>query len=231
MPFGKEVDEHFVLNIKNMENNTHTSDCDSNISKESINQNENHHTDANNNIIKDEFDINKEQDQNISAGENNTDTNTENNDWMKKIEQLNQQLAEINDKYIRLLAEFDNFRKRSRKEKEDLIKYSGEDAWKNILPIIDDFERALKENQNTDEIEVVKKGFDLIYNKFKHILSQKNVQMIEVLHQPFNPDIMEAVAKIPASSEEMKGKVVEVLENAYQINDKIIRHAKVIVAE
>lgn len=150
---------------------------------------------------------------------------------MSKIKELEQQVAGINDKYIRLLAEFDNFRKRTRKEKEDLIKYAGEEVWKSILPILDDFERALKENQNTNDIEVVKKGFELIYNKIKHIIAQNKITAIDCLHKEFNADIMEAVAKVPAPSEDMKGKVIEELEKAYQLHDKLIRFAKVVVGE
>lgn len=150
---------------------------------------------------------------------------------LKKTEELNKQLSELNDKYIRLLAEFDNYKKRTRKEKENLLKYAGEEVWKSILPIIDDFERAIKENQNTEDIEVVKKGFDIIFNKIKHIITQNKLTAIDCLHKEFNADIMEAVAKVPAPSEDMKGKVIEELEKAYQLDDKIIRYAKVIVGE
>jgi len=161
----------------------------------------------------------------------NNDPQQQIQELMKKIEALQQELNELNDKHIRLLAEFDNFRKRTRKEKEDLIKYAGEDTWKKILPVLDDFERAIKENQNTNDIDVVKKGFELIYNKFKHITTQNNLIAIESLHKEFNADTMEAVAKIPAPSEDMKGKVIDELEKAYQLNDKLIRPAKVIVGE
>lgn len=150
---------------------------------------------------------------------------------LSKIEEMAQQLSELNDKYIRLLAEFDNYKKRTRKEKENLLKYAGEEVWKSILPIIDDFERAIKENQNTEDIEVVKKGFDIIFNKIKHIITQNKLTAIDCLHKEFNADIMEAVAKVPAPSEDMKGKVIEELEKAYQLDDKIIRYAKVIVGE
>lgn len=150
---------------------------------------------------------------------------------LKKIEEMAQQLSELNDKYIRLLAEFDNYKKRTRKEKENLLKYAGEEVWKSILPIIDDFERAIKENQNTEDIEVVKKGFDIIFNKIKHIITQNKLTAIDCLHKEFNADIMEAVAKVPAPSEDMKGKVIEELEKAYRLDDKIIRYAKVIVGE
>lgn len=157
--------------------------------------------------------------------------NDEKIELMKKNKELQNQLQELNDKYIRLLAEFDNFRKRTRKEKEDLIKYAGEEIWKSILPVIDDFERAIKENQNTEDSEVIKKGFELIYNKLKHITSQNHLVAIESLHKDFDAEFMEAIAKVPAPSEEMKGKVIEELEKAYQLNDKLIRHAKVVVGE
>ena len=175
---------------------------------------------------------------NASSKEGETAESSSNNnpqqeiqELMKKIEALQQELNELNDKHIRLLAEFDNFRKRTRKEKEDLIKYAGEDIWKKILPVLDDFERAIKENQNTNDIDVVKKGFELIYNKFKHITTQNNLMAIDSMHKEFNADIMEAVAKVPAPSEEMKGKVIDELEKAYQLNDKLIRPAKVVVGE
>ena len=175
---------------------------------------------------------------NASSKEGETAESSSNNnsqqqiqELMKKIEALQQELKELNDKHIRLLAEFDNFRKRTRKEKEDLIKYAGEDIWKKILPVLDDFERAIKENQNTNDIDVVKKGFELIYNKFKHITTQNNLMAIDSMHKEFNADIMEAVAKVPAPSEEMKGKVIDELEKAYQLNDKLIRPAKVVVGE
>jgi molecular chaperone GrpE len=175
---------------------------------------------------------------NASSKEGETAESSSNNhsqqeiqELMKKIEALQQELNELNDKHIRLLAEFDNFKKRTRKEKEDLIKYAGEDIWKKILPVLDDFERAIKENQNTNDIDVVKKGFELIYNKFKHITTQNNLMAIDSMHKEFNADIMEAVAKVPAPSEEMKGKVIDELEKAYQLNDKLIRPAKVVVGE
>lgn len=175
---------------------------------------------------------------NASSKEGETAESSSNNnpqqeiqELMKKIEALQQELNELNDKHIRLLAEFDNFKKRTRKEKEDLIKYAGEDIWKKILPVLDDFERAIKENQNTNDIDVVKKGFELIYNKFKHITTQNNLMAIDSMHKEFNADTMEAVAKVPAPSEEMKGKVIDELEKAYQLNDKLIRPAKVVVGE
>lgn len=178
-----------------------------------------------------EGDVDETVNEKPSESEIDQPNNDEKTELMKKNEELQKQLQELNDKHIRLLAEFDNFRKRTRKEKEDLIRYAGEEIWKSILPVIDDFERAIKENQNTEDIEIVKKGFELIYNKLKHITGQNHVVAIDSLHKDFDADIMEAVAKMPAPSEEMKGKVIEELEKAYQLNDKLIRHAKVVVSE
>ncbi len=179
--------------------------------------------------------VNSESEKNTitDINDNNKENSSqENNEVLtKKIEELNQQLSELNDKYIRLLAEFDNFRKRTRKEKDALIEYAGENAWKSILPVLDDFERAIKENQSINDTDIIKKGFELIYNKLKHIITQNQITAIDSLHKDFNSDIMEAVAKVPAPSEEMKGKVIEELEKAYQLKDKIIRYAKVVVAE
>jgi molecular chaperone GrpE len=217
-----------------MENDKIKSELENNTENKSESTNTN--TNSNSNSIN-EQQINNEQQNNNSSTDsfnNNESANQESqekNELIKKIETLEQQLAELNDKHIRLLAEFDNFRKRTRKEKEYLIKYAGEEIWKSILPILDDFERAIKENATATDIEVVKKGFEIIHNKFKHIISQNNIVPIDSLHKEFNADIMEAVAKVPAHSEELKGKVIEELEKAYQMNDKLIRHAKVVVGE
>jgi len=228
LPFGRQIDIHFVSKNDTMENDKIKSEVENNTENKSESTNTN---------SMNEQQINNEQQNNNSSTDssnNNESANQESqekNELMKKIETLEQQLAELNDKHIRLLAEFDNFRKRTRKEKEDLIKYAGEEIWKSILPILDDFDRAIKENATATDIEVVKKGFEIIHNKFKHIISQNNIVPIDSLHKEFNADTMEAVAKIPAQSEELKGKVVEELEKAYQMNDKLIRHAKVVVGE
>lgn len=228
MPFGRQIDIHFVSKNDTMENDKIKSEVENNTENKSESTNTN---------SMNEQQINNEQQNNNSSTDssnNNESANQESQEkkeLMKKIETLEQQLAELNDKHIRLLAEFDNFRKRTRKEKEDLIKYAGEEIWKSILPILDDFDRAIKENATATDIEVVKKGFEIIHNKFKHIISQNNIVPIDSLHKEFNADTMEAVAKIPAQSEELKGKVVEELEKAYQMNDKLIRHAKVVVGE
>ena len=147
------------------------------------------------------------------------------------LEELNSKLAELTDKHLRLQAEFDNFRKRTMKEKADLIKSGGESVLVNILPVIDDFERALESMKNVSDEDLGKQGTLLIYNKFKDFLKQNNVKEIEAMNQDFDVDIHEAITKIPAPDEKLKGKVVDVIQKGYQLNDKIIRFAKVVIGE
>lgn len=135
---------------------------------------------------------------------------------------------EVNDKYLRLYSEFDNYRKRTAKEKIDWIRTAGEDIFKNLLPVIDDFERAIKSNASITDIEVAREGFNLIYNKFKNTLQQKGLEEMKTTGTEFNPDMHEAITNVPAPSEEMKGKVIEEVEKGYLLNGKIIRYAKVI---
>ena len=147
------------------------------------------------------------------------------------IEELAEKLAEITDKHLRLQAEFDNFRKRTMKEKADLIKSGGESVLVNILPVIDDFERALDSIKSVPEEDPGKQGTLLIYSKFKEFLKQNNVKEIEALGNDFDVDHHEALTKIPAPEENLKGKVVDVVQKGYQLNDKVIRFAKVVVGE
>ncbi len=147
------------------------------------------------------------------------------------MEELNSKLAELTDKHLRLQAEFDNFRKRTIKEKADLIKSGGESVLVNILPVIDDFERALESMKNVSDEDIGKQGTLLIYNKFKEFLKQNNVKEVEALNQEFDVDLHEAITKIPAPDEKLKGKVVDVIQKGYLLNDKVIRFAKVIIGE
>jgi molecular chaperone GrpE len=147
------------------------------------------------------------------------------------IEELNAKLADLSDKHLRLQAEFDNFRKRTIKEKADLIKSGGESVLVNILPVVDDFERALNSLKDIPETDAGKQGTQLIYNKFSEFLKQNNVKEIEAVNQGFNVDLHEAITKIPAPAEELKGKVVAVVEKGYVLNDKVIRFAKVVIGE
>ena len=150
---------------------------------------------------------------------------------INKEEEFQAQIKELQDKYIRLMAEFDNFRKRSLKERTDLIKSAGEDTLVNILPVMDDFERGLAAMESAQDVESVKQGVLLIYNKFKDFLTQRGVKEIEASRQEFNVDVHEAITKIPAPEEELKGKVVDVVQKGYSLNDKVIRFAKVVIGE
>lgn len=148
-----------------------------------------------------------------------------------KIEVLQEELKEVQDKHLRLQAEFDNFRRRTMKEKADLIKSGGESVLVNILPVIDDFERALDSLKEVEDEDTGKQGTLLIYNKFKEFLKQNNIKEIEALQQDFDVDLHEAITKIPAPSEELKGKVVDVVQKGYCLNEKVIRFAKVVIGE
>jgi molecular chaperone GrpE len=146
-------------------------------------------------------------------------------------EELGLKMAEISEKHIRLAAEFDNYRKRTLKEKSDLLKYGAENALKNILPVVDDFERALKTIENIPDEDPVKAGILLIYNKFRDYLLRQGIKEIECKDGAFNVDEHEAITRFPAPSEEMKGKVIDVVEKGYLYHDKVIRFAKVVIGE
>lgn len=149
----------------------------------------------------------------------------------EKIEELGNKLAEVNDRHLRLQAEFDNFRKRTLKEKAELIKSGGESVLTNILPIIDDFDRALSTMSEVPEEDPAKIGFMLIYNKFKDFLRLNQVTEIEAIGQEFNVDQHDAITKIPSPSEDMKGKVVDVVQKGYLLNGKVIRYSKVVIGD
>ncbi|MFO8235367.1 MAG: nucleotide exchange factor GrpE [Bacteroidales bacterium] len=142
-----------------------------------------------------------------------------------------EKLNELQEKYLRLTAEYDNYRKRTLKEKMDLSKNAGEEILQSLLPVMDDFDRALQSIDEAEDIEAVKEGIHLIYNKFKELLEQKGVKEIEAKDEKFNTDKHEAVSKIPAPSEDLKGKVVDVIQKGYYLNDKVLRFSKVVVGE
>lgn len=148
-----------------------------------------------------------------------------------KIEALGKELQEIRDKHIRLQAEFDNYRKRTMREKMDLVKTGGENVIVNILPVIDDFERALMAFSEIDDKDPLKEGILLIYNKFQDFLKQNGIAEINALEKDFDTDLHEAVTKIPAPKEELKGKVVDVIQKGYLMNEKVIRFSKVVIGE
>jgi molecular chaperone GrpE len=138
---------------------------------------------------------------------------------------------ELHDKYLRVVAEFDNYRKRTMRERADLIKTAGDEVLKKILPVIDNFERALKAMDQAQDINALKEGVVLIYNHFNDFIQQQGIKEIAALNEPFNIDLHEAVATVPAPSEEQKGKIIDVIEKGYILHDKIIRFSKVVVGE
>ena len=149
----------------------------------------------------------------------------------KELEDAQAVIEEQKDKYLRLSAEFDNYRKCTMKEKAELILNGGEKSISSILPVIDDFERAIKTMETAKDVKAVKEGVELIYNKFMAVMAQNGVKVIETKDQPLDTDYHEAIAVIPAPSEEQKGKILDCVQTGYTLNDKVIRHAKVVVGE
>jgi molecular chaperone GrpE len=179
-----------------------------------------------------EIPVNEEQNENAGTDEKNTENNSTeeiSNAQEEKIKELEARLAEEKDKFLRLFSEFDNAKKRNQRERVELLKTAGEDVFKLLLPLIDDFDRALKANETATDLESVKEGFHLIYNKMKHDFTSKGLEEMKCVGEPFNSDTMEALTNIPAPTEELKGKVVEVIEKGYLLNGKVIRFAKVVV--
>lgn len=156
---------------------------------------------------------------------------TEEEKLAQELEKANERIEEQKDKYLRLSAEFDNYRKRTMKEKAELILNGGEKSISSILPIVDDFERALKNMETATDVAAVKEGVELIYNKFMSVLGQNGVKVIETKEQPLDTDYHEAIAVIPAPNEALKGKILDCVQTGYILNDKVIRHAKVVVGE
>ena len=156
---------------------------------------------------------------------------TEEEKLAKELEEANKVIEDQKDKYLRLSAEFDNYRKRTMKEKAELILNGGEKSLSSILPVVDDFERAIKTMETATDVQAVKEGVELIYNKFMATLAQNGVKVIETKDQPLNTDYHEAIAVIPAPSEAQKGKILDCVQTGYTLNDKVLRHAKVVVGE
>ena len=148
-----------------------------------------------------------------------------------QVDSLTQELDDFKDKYLRLSAEFDNYRKRTLKEKAELILNGGEKTITTILPVIDDFERAMATMQKATDVDAVKEGVALIYNKFMQILGQNGVKTIETKEKELDTDFHDAIAMIDAPTPELKGKILDCVETGYMLNDKVIRHAKVVVGK
>lgn len=173
---------------------------------------------------------NTKEDKPVEEKDNLTDEK-QNKKEIKPEKTEQEKFAELNDKYIRLAAEYDNYRKRTLKERMELFKTAGEDILINILPVMDDFDRALGSIDQAKEISAVKEGIQLIYNKFSDFLKQRGVKEIEAKEKDFDTDLHEAITKIPAPDEKLKGKVVDVVEKGYYLNEKVIRFSKVVIGE
>ncbi len=144
---------------------------------------------------------------------------------------LEEKYAELNDRFVRLYAEFDNFRKRSNKEKVDLISTANAGVLVDLLPVLDDFERAIQSNETAEDIEIIKEGFSLIFNKFKSILESKGLKPMNSKGQAFDSELHEAIANVPATNENDKGIVIDDVEKGYYLHEKVIRFAKVVVGQ
>ena len=162
--------------------------------------------------------------------ENQSETETE-TETVDPIVQLETQLAELKDQYLRKVAEFDNYRKRTLKEKTELILNGGEKVITSILPILDDFERAEDNISKATDLDALKEGVELIFQKLLKVLEAQGLKKIETHEADFNTDFHEAIAMVPAANEEQKGKVVDCVQTGYTLNDKVIRHAKVAIGQ
>ncbi len=148
-----------------------------------------------------------------------------------EAEDLNQKLAESNDRYARLVAEFDNYKKRTSKEKIELMQSAGKDVIIKLLPVMDDFDRALNHMKNVSDEDPIKQGVELVNTKFRKTMEQLGVKEMDVIGQPFDPEYQEAITMIPAPTPDLKDKVIDVTEKGYLLNDNVIRFAKVVIGQ
>ena len=175
--------------------------------------------------------VNNEEVANEQANEQPDEECTEEEKLQNQLNEANEKIATLEDKYLRQVAEFDNYRERTLKEKAELIKNGGEKTIESILPVLDDFERALANMAKDDNAQEILTAVELIYNKFMGILKQNGLQKIERQGEDFNTDYHEAIAMVPTPDESLKGKVLDCVQTGYMLNDKVIRHAKVAVGE
>ena len=168
--------------------------------------------------------VEKEEQQVKASGAENASEEPTKDDFEQRV-------SELQDKYLRLSAEFDNYRKRTLREKTELLKSASEDVLIKILPVMDDFERAIGSMEAATDIDAIRAGIYLIYNKFRDFLTQQGVREMDSLNDEFDTDRHEAITKIPVQEEDKKGKVVDVIEKGYMLNEKVVRYAKVIIGE
>ncbi|MEJ7778171.1 MAG: nucleotide exchange factor GrpE [Daejeonella sp.] len=167
---------------------------------------------------------------NETDAENTDETSSETKqDALSQEDKLKAEAAEWQNKHLRLYAEFDNFKRRTSKERLELLQIAGKDVIVDLLPVLDDFERAQKSMETATDIEAVKEGVKLVHQKLKNILVQKGLKEMETKGTEFNPDVHEGITNIPAPTDDLKGKIVDELEKGYYLNDKVIRFAKVII--
>ena len=163
--------------------------------------------------------------------ENQVSENTNEETKVEKELTPEEKYNELNNRFLRLYAEFENYRKRTNKERLDLITNANSDLLKDLIPVIDDFERAITNNADADDIEGIKEGFSLIYNKYKGLLQSKGLKAMETKGEVFDPELHEAIANLPTEDKKMKGKVIDDVEKGYFLNDKVLRFAKVVVGQ
>lgn len=184
-------------------------------------------------IMSDKKEINEELHANDSNGEANGAPEVENQETATEQEEAGWDVkyAELNDKFLRLYSEFDNYRKRTNKEKIDLISTANAGILKDLIPVIDDFERAIANNETAEDVEVLKEGFKLIHHKFKSTLEAKGLKEMQSVGLDFDSELHEAIANVPAPSDDQKGKVIDDVEKGYYLNEKVVRYAKVVVGQ
>ncbi len=179
--------------------------------------------------------INSEQgaDIDINADENISGSNHLNEPVAEEsmLEKTKTELEELKDKHLRLVAEFDNFRRRNAKERIELIQTAGKEIIIDLLEVLDDCDRAQKQLENSNGTGEIKEGVMLVFNKLRNTLQARGLKQMETIHKEFNPDLHDAVTEIPAATDDLKGKVVDEIMKGYYLNDKIIRHAKVVVGK
>jgi molecular chaperone GrpE len=180
--------------------------------------------------------LSQNHDELVDVGPNDTtaeieDIESENIVGDDEVTRLKSEVLELKDKHLRMVAEFDNFRRRTAKERIEMTATASKDVLQSLLVVLDDVDRASKQLDSTTDIKILKEGISLVFNKFRHIMLQKGLKVMEAQNEEFNPDLHEAITEIPAPNNKMVGKIMDVVEAGYYLNDKLIRHAKVVVGK
>ena len=178
----------------------------------------------------------KEQVESVSEKKDGVENEVNKNQSDTNPDEVKEQTSDdkyndLNNRFLRLYAEFENFRKRTNKERLDIINNANADLLKDLIPVIDDFERAITNNEGSEDVVAIKEGFSLIYNKYKGILNTKGLKPMESKGEVFDPEVHEAVANMPTEDKELKGKIIDDLEKGYFLNEKVLRYAKVVVGQ